>query len=52
MVAAIDFGVNRRTFQLRFESVGNQKVVDSPASVLLTCTESVAPIAVSNLFGV
>ena len=52
MVAAVDFCVNLCVRELVAQAVGEQKIVDTPSGIFLSCPEAVRPPRVSYLFGI
>lgn len=52
MVAAEDFCVNLSVRELVAQAVGEQKIVDTPSGIFLSCPEAVRPPRVSYLFGI
>lgn len=50
MIGSHDLSVDLRILKLFFQGRGNKEIVDTPAGVLLSCTETVGPPGVNALF--
>ena len=48
MIGSHDLSVDLRILKLFFQGRGNKEIVDTPAGVLLSCTETVGPPGVKR----
>lgn len=50
MIGSHDLSVDLRILKLFFQGRGNKEIVDTPAGVLLSCTETIGPPGINAFF--